>query len=161
MSATKLYKQRCIDIAINSTTGSINFPMQDDLTNAFIVAMEIFTTNDVGISPATFQPVMSLADMKLCFVNLWREDKQTTFRLPLLNLHRMQNSATDPFTRDQFELDFVKISWTKCTIDIGSTLSSSTTVIPFSVYYLKYEDVKDLLANDLMFDKIKAELLNG
>ena len=158
MSRVKLFKQRSIDVAINVTTGSVNFPMQDDLLNAFIVAIDVFTTNDIGtVSPATQQTVMSVADMKLCNVNLWREDKQVTFNLPLLNLHSMTNTS-DPYIRDQYELDFVKISWTKCTINIAGTLSSAATVIPLSVYYLKEEDVKTILANDVMFEKVRQQL---
>ena len=158
MSATKLYKQRCIDIVMNTTTGSVNFPEQMDLQNAFITALEVYTFNTIAVSPQLFQTVMSVADMQKCFVNLWREDRQVSYRIPLLTFNRMQNASTDPFARDQFQLDFCKISWTKCTIDIAGTLSSATTVIPFSVYYLKEYDVKDLMATDVMFEKVRKDI---
>ena len=158
MSATKLYKQRCIDIVMNTTTGSVNFPEQMDLQNAFITALEVYTFNTIAVSPQLFQTVMSVADMQKCFVNLWREDRQVSYRIPLLTFNRMQNASTDPFARDQFQLDFCQISWTKCTIDIAGTLSSSTTVIPFSVYYLKEYDVKDLMATDVMFEKVRKDI---
>ena len=162
MSRLKLWKQRTVEITIGQTNqGSIQFPQQDDLTNAFIVGLDLFTTNDIGsVSPVSGGTMMSVADMKLCTVTLYRGEAQITASLPLINLHSMANTS-DPYIKDQFTLDYVKVSWTKCTINIVSTLSTANTIIPLSVWYLKEDDVKALLANDAMFAAAQQELING
>ena len=139
-----IYRTRTINILVNTTQGSVNFPDQPDLRNAYIGALEIFTENDITGPPAASGTVMPIADMKKCNFTLYEGDLAICTNDPILSFHRLQNASTDPFTKDLTVFDNMIMSFTKCTVNVnpGQTLSAATGVVPLRIYFLRPEDLE-------------------
>jgi hypothetical protein len=129
-----------IPVAQNSTLVQYNFPDQQNLRNAEITAIEIYTSETLAKSPVTGSNLISVADLQKTSLLLYQGDVQLTYYLPVLALNRYQGGSafTAPFVRALFELDNVVISWTKSLVQLASapaSVAGAPAVFAFGIYY--------------------------
>lgn len=158
---TQILKYRAIEIKPQTTSGATPIPDQQDLREAHIVALEVYTENDITGSPQTGTTIMTLADMKLCVLQLYVGDVQLGQDYPLLNLHRMQNASNDPFNRDQALFNDMTITWDKCKlVPVGGALSSIAKVVPIGVYYWLDVDMDKYLYAEAQKEVTKRKMIS-
>lgn len=113
------------------------FPDLPKLRYTALQAVTAFTANSISVSPLG-NALVTIADMKKAYLTLYINERQDAYRIPLIELNRVQNSSTDPFVRGLFEFQGQKVTWDKSYVEFGSTPTLSTTVnlsFLFGVYY--------------------------
>ena len=114
-----------------------SFPDLPKLRYTALQAVESFTVGSILKAPSG-NGLVTVADMKLAYLTLYINERQDAYRIPVLSLNRMQNSATDPFVRGLFEFQGQKVTWDKSYIEFGTTPALSSTLnlsFLFGVYY--------------------------
>lgn len=116
------------------TATRFNFPDLPKLRYTALLAMESYTANDIQSTPTGNTPI-SFGDMQNAFLVLYADERQDLYRIPLITLHRTQNSANEAFVRSLFEFVGQKITWDKSFIEFGVAPTGQIS-IPFGVYYV-------------------------
>jgi len=123
-------------IPAGSTATRFNFPDLPKLRYTSLQAMESYSIDDISITPTQQTPI-STAEMQTAFLVLYADERQDLYRIPLITLHRTQNSANSPFVRSLFEFVGQKVTWDKCYIEFGTAPAPVGQLsIPFAVYYV-------------------------
>lgn len=139
-------KVQIIEIPIAGVSGgntltTVTFPDQPFLRNKFINFVEVFTVNDMSLSPLG-NPPLTEAQMKTAYLSLYSQDPEThadfgewTERIPFVDMHRMSN-GTDPFTYYRYEIAPRQVQWEKSKVFFASALGNTAAVsILLSVGY--------------------------
>jgi len=139
--AFKSSKFELVEVIIPGTPSGqsgtrFNFPDLPKLRYVALQAMEVYTANDITITP-TQQTPASLAILQTGYLVLYSNERQDLYRIPLVNLHRIQNASNDPFIRSLFEFAGQKVTWDKSYIELGAAPGNTTNEsIAFGVYYV-------------------------
>jgi len=122
-------------IAPGQTQTRWNFPDLPKLRYTALQAISLFTANSVSLSPLQ-NVLLDLTVIKKSYLVLYANDRTDLYRIPLVELNRVQNASTDPFVRGLFEFNNQKVTWEKSYIEIasapGNTANSSFLL---GVYY--------------------------
>jgi len=126
----------------NSTATKLQFFDLPYLRFKQITGIEILNQNDVSLSP-TGKTVITNTQMKQSYITLYSNDPSNPNnvgewiqQVPLALLHRVQNSATDPFVRQGYNLVGQTIYWEKCFLNFSGSLANVTDVsFLFNVYF--------------------------
>lgn len=121
-------------IPVGATATRYNFPDLPKLRYTALQAMESYFVSDITITPTGNTPI-AVADAQQGFLVLYADERQDLYRIPLITLHRTQNSANDPFVRSLFEFVGQKVTWDKCYVEFN-TAPANPGSIPFGVYYV-------------------------
>jgi len=98
---------------VGTTKTSFKFPTQDFLRGKFIVSIEAFNVSDVPVAPNSGFAVITATNMQNAFLTLYEQNPepvdaqgiessgegQWNELIPLISLHRVQNTTPSPFTR--------------------------------------------------------------
>lgn len=117
--ATKRYEQIETQIQANNTATRFNFFDQpqlrtDQTRDVIIQGIETFDITDVALSPNNVA-VITAAFMKQTYVVLYVDGEESIYRIPLTQLHRV-NNFTDPFVfsgDNAPRFENIMIDWTK------------------------------------------------
>ena len=113
-----------------------NFPDLPKLRYTSLQAMTCYTAGTLSYSPTNFPPPATTILSKSYLV-LYANERQDLYRIPLLELNRFQNSATDPFVLSLFEFGGFKVTWEKSYVQIANAPGNTTNVsFQFGVYYV-------------------------
>jgi hypothetical protein len=113
-----------------------NFPDLPKLRYTSLQSIEIYTANDITATPTQQTPV-TLAILQTAYLVLYANERQDLYRIPLINLHRIQNASNDPFVRQMFEFNNQKVTWDKSYIELGAAPGNTTNLsFAFGVYYV-------------------------
>ena len=139
--AFKSQKYELVELVVSgiATTGQTqtrwNFPDLPKLRYTALQAISFFTPGTVSASPLN-NPLLSLTVLQKSYLVLYANDRTDLYRIPLVELNRVQNASTDPFVRGLFEFNNQKVTWEKSYIEIasapGNTANSSFLL---GVYY--------------------------
>jgi hypothetical protein len=133
--AFKTQKYELVEVPITSTQTRWAFPDQPKLRYTSLQALTTFSATSVTKSPLG-NDVINISNLKLAYLTLYANDRNDVYRVPMIELNRVQNSATDPFVRSLFEFNGMKITWEKSYIEFASapTISTAQSII-LGVYY--------------------------
>ncbi len=123
-------------VAVTGQTGTIwSFPDLPKLRYTSLLAMSVYSPNNVTVTPAGNTPV-TLAILQKSFLVLYANDRQDLYRIPLTDLNRTQ-ASTDPFVRQLFEFNGQKVTWDKSYVQIGSAPGNTTNLsFCFGIHYI-------------------------
>lgn len=133
MRPQKRYELIELVVPAGATQNRFNFPdipqLRSDSTKDIIVrAIEAYTADDI---PTDFNnnPVVTAANLKLSSLTLYVGQEESIFRLPLVKLHNVQNSANTQFgTWELNQFEDLSIDWTK------SYISTPTAIVPVAQF---------------------------
>lgn len=112
-----------------------NFPDLPKLRYTALQAISLFTANSVSLSPLQ-NPLLDIAVIKKSYLVLYANDRTDLYRIPLVELNRVQNASTDPFVRGLFEFNNQKVTWEKSYIEIASAPANAVnSSFLLGVYY--------------------------
>ena len=133
--AFKTQKYELIELPITSNQTRWAFPDQPKLRYTSLQAITTFTATSVTTSPLG-NAVITVANIKLAYLTLYANDRNDVYRVPMIELNRVQNSSTDPFVRSLFEFNGMKITWEKSYIEFASapTIAGAQSIL-LGVYY--------------------------
>lgn len=121
-------------IAGGNNTAKLQFNDQPYLRNKKILGIEVLTSGDCTKSPSNRTPISS-AQMLGSFLTLYLNDPgkpqdvgEWIQDVPFVLLHRVQNTANDPFCRQMYELVGQKIYWEKCFITMPTPFANTTDI---------------------------------
>lgn len=119
-----------LPVAANSTLQSFNFPTQNFLRMKQIISIEVYSVNDLTLSPLG-NTLPTKANLSGAYMTLYGQDPENTDSngvwiesFPLWSLHRL-NNGTDPFVFDLFTMVPRNIVWEKSSINIGDVLGNT------------------------------------
>ena len=123
-------------VAVSGQTGTIwSFPDLPKLRYTSLLAMSVYSPNNVTVTPAGNTPV-TLAILQKSFLVLYANDRQDLYRIPLTDLNRTQ-AASDPFVRQLFEFNGQKVTWDKSFVQIGSAPGNTSNLsFCFGIHYI-------------------------
>lgn len=137
-----------LPVIIGSTLTNPKFPAQDFLRNKFIISIETFSVNDIAFAPSG-NTLPTTANLMASFLTLYGQnpeaidaqgitssgDGQWLENIPLVSLHRAQNTVPDPFVRNLYILQPRVIVWEKSFVSLanGQVLGNSA---PLSFVFL-------------------------
>ena len=138
-------KSQLIELPLQagSTATKLQFQDQPYLRNKQITGIEFLNVNDMSASPSN-NPVVTNADMLKSYLTLYLNDPgnpqnvgEWIQNVPLTLLHRVQNSANDPYVRKAYDLVGQVIYWEKCYLSFSSALATTITdrSFIFNVYF--------------------------
>lgn len=135
MLRTKKYELVELIIPANSTGNRFNFPDLPKLRYTAMQGVETFTGDDFP-KTASGNTMVTVGDLQKSFLVLYIDGREDLYRIPLVSLHRTQNSANNPFVRALFQTSGQKVTWEKSYI---TTSGAFTVTAQFSfllgVYY--------------------------
>ena len=139
-----VYKSQLIELIVPaaSTATKIQFPDQPYLRNKQILGIELIVNGDMDASPSNRVP-LSLNEYQRSYLTLYLNDVtvpnaigEWIQNVPFVLLHRIQNTATDPFVREPYNLAGQVIYWEKCFVNFATALAPATDVsILLNVYF--------------------------
>jgi hypothetical protein len=141
----KVFKSQLIELINPANSGATKIQFQDQpyLRNKQIFGIEILTVNDMTKSP-TNRNVITTANMQISYLTLYLNDVQNSNNVgewiqsvPFPVMHRIQNSQTEPFVRQMFELQGQVIYWEKCYISCATSLGNTSDVSFLIQVYFK------------------------
>jgi len=123
-------------VAVSGQTGTIwSFPDLPKLRYTSLLAMSVYTANNISATPAGNTP-MTTAIIQKSFLVLYANDRQDLYRIPLTDLNRTQ-ASTDPFVRQLFEFNGQKVTWDKSFVQIGSAPGNTSNLsFCFGIHYI-------------------------
>jgi hypothetical protein len=144
-SQTVFNKTQILELIVQggSTSGVFNFTPQYYLNDKQIISMELFSANDVSVSPQGF-PLMPSTAISKAYLNLYFTDNFDgsgiwVNNLPLWQLHRLVNGM-DPYVRDLFGFNKYCIQWEKSNVTVpGGPGNGDTSSFLFNVGYIDQE----------------------
>jgi len=138
--AFKSIKYELVELVVPGVAGGqtgtrFAFPDLPKLRYTALQALTIFTAGTITTSPIG-NPIFSTTVMKTAYLTLYANERQDLYRIPMLELNRIQNSAVDPFVRSLFEFNNPKVTWDKSYIELGAAPANTVnTSFLFGVYY--------------------------
>jgi hypothetical protein len=138
--AFKSIKYEFVEIVVPGTSGGqtgtrFGFPDLPKLRYTSLQAVSFYTAGSMITTPQG-NPLFSTTTLKSTFLTLYANERQDLYRIPVLEMNRMQNSATDPFSRGLFEFTNQKVTWDKSYVEFFSAPgNTSNTSICFGVFY--------------------------
>lgn len=142
----KVYKSQLIEVIqpANSTATKLQFQDFPYLRGRQIYGIEIYTANDMTNSP-TGKALPTTAQSKLAYLTLYLDDQSTGAKnvgewiqnVPFASMHRIQNSSTDPFVRQMFEMTGQVVYWEKCFFNFATSLGNTSDVSFCMTVYFK------------------------
>lgn len=138
--AFKAIKYELVELVVPGVAGGqtgtrFAFPDLPKLRYTALQAITIFTAGTITTSPIG-NPIFSTTVMKTAYLTLYANERQDLYRIPMLELNRIQNSAVDPFVRSLFEFNNPKVTWDKSYIELGAApANTANTSFLFGVYY--------------------------
>lgn len=139
--AFKTIKYEFVELVVTGVSGGqtgtrFNFPDLPKLRYTNLQALETFTVDDLSLSPL-INPLFASSVIQTSYLVLYLNERQDVYRVPLISLHRTQNSATNPFVRSLFELGGVqKVTWDKSYVECAAAPANTVnTSFCFGVYY--------------------------
>lgn len=124
-----------IPIASGSTAVRYSFPDLPKLRYTATQAITAYTVNSISNCPSG-NAIVNMTIMKTAFLVLYANERQDLYRIPLVELNRIQNSSTDPFVRALWETNNQKVTWDKSYVELSvvPTFGSAASFL-FGVYY--------------------------
>jgi hypothetical protein len=141
-------KSQLIEVVLPGIAGGnqstkLQFPDQPYLRFKKIQGIEVLTNNDMSASPTNKTPITT-AQTKISYLTLYLNDVNNPKNVgewiqnvPFAILHRIQNSANDPFVRSMFHLDNQVIYWEKCYITLSAPFVNTNDVSFLLQIYFK------------------------
>ena len=134
----KIWRYKSVETnASQANQTRIFFPDQPDLRDAIIHSIVTYNANDITLSPQTGSAIATNADFNKTSLVMFEQAQRKIDHMPLVTLHELQNSQTQPntFTRNQKQFNKLNPSWDKCYVELTSAISSANLVYVFDVYY--------------------------
>jgi hypothetical protein len=138
--AFKTQKYELVELVIPGTSGGQtgtrwNFPDLPKLRYTSLQAVETFNQNDIPTSPL-LNTVVPNSVLQSAYIVFYLNERQDVYRVPLISLHRVQNSNADPFVRSLFEFVGQKVTWDKTYIELSAQPGNTSNLsFIFGVYY--------------------------
>lgn len=139
--AFKSQKYELVELVVSgvASTGQTqtrwNFPDLPKLRYTALQAISLFTANSVTLSPLQ-NTLLPIGVIQKSFLVLYANDRTDLYRIPLVEMNRVQNASTDPFVRGLFEFNNQKVTWDKSYIEIASAPGNTTNQsFLLGVYY--------------------------
>jgi hypothetical protein len=124
-----------IQVVSGATAQRYSFPDLPKLRYTALQAITAYTTNTLTSCPSG-NAIASLAVLKTAYLVLYSNERQDLYRIPYLELNRIQNSSNDSFVRSLWEASNQKITWDKSYVELSATPTfSSAASFAFGVYY--------------------------
>lgn len=138
--AFKAMKYELVELVIPGVAGGQtgtrwNFPDLPKLRYTSLQAVSVFTDGTLTTSPLG-NTLLATSVLKSAYLTFYANERQDLFRIPLLEMNHMQNSASDPFSRQLFEFTGQKVTWEKTYIELGTApANTANRSIVLGVYY--------------------------
>ena len=124
-----------LQIAAGATAQRYAFPDLPKLRYTALQALTAYTHNTLTNCPSG-NPIVSIAVLKTAYLVLYSNERQDLYRIPVLELNRIQNASNDPFVRGLWEASNQKITWDKSYVELSATPTfASAASFLFGVYY--------------------------
>ena len=124
-----------IQVASGSTAVRYSFPDLPKLRYTALQALTTYTVNSLSTCPSG-NAIVNMTIFKTAFLVLYANERQDLYRIPLVELNRIQNSSTDPFVRSLWEGMNQKVTWDKSYVELSAVPTfSSAASFAFGVYY--------------------------
>jgi len=124
-----------IQVASGSTAVRYSFPDLPKLRYTALQAITAYTVNSLTTCPSG-NAVVNMTIMKTAYLVLYSNERQDLYRIPLVELNRIQNASNDPFVRSLWETNNQKITYDKSYVELSSVPTfSSAQSFAFGVYY--------------------------
>lgn len=142
--AFKTQKFELVDVPVLSTnTGTrFQFPDLPKLRYTSLLAIEVYTAGDFLNSIISGNQLDTMANITQYspFITLYANERQDIYRVPFVDMHRIQNNSNDSFVRQLFEFSGQKVVWDKsyieCVVSPQSIIGNATRSFLFGVYYI-------------------------
>ncbi len=122
-------------VAPGQTQTRWNFPDLPKLRYTALQAISLFTPGSVTLSPLQ-NVLLNIGVIQKSYLVLYANDRTDLYRIPLVELNRVQNNAADPFVRGLFEFNNQKVTWEKSYIEIASSPANTVnSSFLLGVYY--------------------------
>lgn len=138
--AFKALKYEFVELLVQGTAGGqtltrFNFPDLPKLRYTALQGLSCYTPGTLTKTP-NGNDLPTLAILKNAFLVLYSNERQDLYRIPLLEMNRIQNADTDPFIRSLFEFSNQKVTWDKSYIELGtSPLNTTNFAFALGVFY--------------------------
>jgi hypothetical protein len=138
--AFKAMKYELVELVIPGVAGGQtgtrwNFPDLPKLRYTSLQAVSVFTDGTLTTSPLG-NTLMPTSVLKTAYLTFYANERQDLYRIPLLEMNHIQNSANDPFSRQLFEFTGQKVTWEKTFIELGAApANTANRSIVLGVYY--------------------------
>jgi hypothetical protein len=138
--AFKSIKYELVELVVPGVAGGqtgtrFSFPDLPKLRYTALQAITIFTPGTITASPIG-NPLFAISVFKTAYLTIYANERQDLYRIPMLEMNRIQNSAVDPFVRGLFEFNNPKVTWDKSYIELGGAPNNTVnTSFLFGVYY--------------------------
>lgn len=124
-----------VQVASGSTATRYSFPDLPKLRYTALQAVTAYTVNSLSNCPSG-NAVVNMTIFKTAYLVLYANERQDLYRIPLIELNRVQNSSTDPFVRSLWEGMNQKVTWDKCYVELATVPTFATAAsFAFGVYY--------------------------
>jgi hypothetical protein len=124
-----------IQVTAGSTATRYSFPDLPKLRYTALQAMTAYTINSLSNCPSG-NSIVSMTIFKTAYLVLYANERQDLYRIPLIELNRVQNSSTDPFVRSLWEGQNQKVTWDKSYVELAAVPTfASAASFAFGVYY--------------------------
>jgi len=124
-----------IQVASGSTAMRYSFPDLPKLRYTALQAITCYTVNSLTSCPSG-NAVVNMTIMKTAYLVLYSNERQDLYRIPLVELNRIQNASNDPFVRSLWEASNQKITYDKSYVELSSVPTfSAAASFAFGVYY--------------------------
>lgn len=141
--AFKSQKYELVELVVSGVAGGQtqtrwNFPDLPKLRYTALQAISVFTAGTLTSTPLN-NPLLPTSVLAKSYLVLYANDRTDLYRIPLLELNRMQNlssGVSDPFARGLFEFNNQKVTWEKSYIEIASApANTANQSFLLGVYY--------------------------
>jgi hypothetical protein len=124
-----------IQVAAGASSQRYAFPDLPKLRYTALQAITTYTTNTLTYCPSG-NAIASLTILKNAYLVLYSNERQDLYRIPYLELNRIQNTSNDSFVRSLWEASNQKITWDKSYIELATAPTfASAASFAFGVYY--------------------------
>ncbi len=135
--AFKASKFEFVEITVNSgsTATRYSFPDLPKLRYTALQAITAYTVNSLSNCPSG-NVIVTMTIFKTAYLVLYSNERQDLYRIPLIELNRVQNASVDPFVRTLWEGQNQKVTWDKSYVELAAVPTFSTAAsFAFGVYY--------------------------
>lgn len=129
----EIYKFQPVQINVNAGQLEYPIPDQQNLRNAVIQKIEVYTASFIPKSPLFSLPTATTADMQNCMLILNVGTDQDLRNIPSLIFNPVQQSSV-PFVNYPAAIQNKIFSWDKCGLFFTAAPSGNVTVV-LGVYY--------------------------
>lgn len=121
-------------VTSGSTATRWAFPDLPKLRYTALLALEVYTVDVITTCISGRAPI-SVSNMQKAFLTLYADERQDIYRVPLLQLNRIQ-ASTNPFVRALTLFKGQKITWDKSYVEFTTlTAPGADQSIAFGVHY--------------------------